>query len=83
MKQEIKVEDGIPVPERKQNGGRVRKYPLPDMKVGQSFAVDLKYRASVISVACRFAKEQTPPWKFCSREFIENGVKAVRVWRFE
>jgi hypothetical protein len=70
----LKIEIGVPMPGR-------QKYPLEDIKIGQSFFVPNQT-----------AKKISPPiygWghrnarKFTLRTVTESGVKGVRVWRVE
>lgn len=68
------IEKGIPVMES--GGGRPKLYPLRDMKVGDSFCVDVCKRSSVASVASALK-----PKRFATRIVDENGKKVCRVWR--
>ena len=70
----FEIEKGVPMP----HGGRALKYPIADMKVGDSFVIP---HLSVNS-ACRMAT--SPGWRkfgrFSVRTLPEGGV---RVWRIE
>ena len=75
MSDEIKIDDGIPLPKRP-GGGRIAKYPWDRLEVGQSFFVPTppKYLASMASAAGKKRGR-----RFSSRT-VDGGV---RVWRVE
>jgi len=73
MKQQIKIERGIPLPEHSPNG--YGKYPFDELKVGESFLMDKMKRAGLSSMWNRHK-----PKKFISRAVSETEV---RVWRIE
>lgn len=74
----IKVESGIPIPNRKPNS---RQYPWHDMKPGDSFAVPLdgkdarRVQTNVMSASARW--KHLHGWRFTSKTFADH----VRVWR--
>lgn len=68
------IEKNIPVADGR--GGRPKLYPLRDMKVGDSFAVDVGKRSSVASVASALK-----PKRFSTRIVEEKGKQVCRVWR--
>lgn len=70
---EIKIDKGIPAPDRSR-----AKYPLAAMELGDSFFVPGKTAALVGASFARHA-----PKKFAARGVTENGVKGVRVWRIK
>lgn len=85
---DFKIENGIPIPPPS-HGGRAYKYPFPDMKVGDSFAIplaneqhrnggDLAY-ARLKDASKRY--EQRHGTKYRVRTRREEGV--VRCWRVE
>jgi hypothetical protein len=82
MKQEIKIESGIPLP-KKGIVGRKTMYPVRDMKVGDSFAVEggPNVSASVWAAASRIGKIIGA--KFTSRRVEEGGKRLTRIWRVE
>ena len=69
----IKIEKNIPIPEHRS------KYPVADMKVGDSFLVeDFSQRGTVVTIMCRCTKEH-PDRKFATRQ-VDGGY---RCWRTE
>lgn len=68
------IQSNIPLPTPR---GPV-KYPLADMKVGDSFFIPGKNSQQISG---SFAINR--PKKFSVRQREENGVKGVRVWRIE
>lgn len=66
------ITKGLPKPPRAGS----RKYPFPEMEVGDSFfAAD----ASILSLhGCARLHR---PKKFSCRTVVEGGLKGVRVWR--
>jgi hypothetical protein len=77
----MKVEKGVDLPSEKLNIGQPVKYKLVrSMEVGDSILCDnehdmYKLRAAAAAYAKRADK------KFISRNVIENGEKAWRLWR--
>ena len=68
----VKIDTGIPVP---RIAHRALKYPIRDLEVGQSFAVDLGDETSVRQMAYRIGKEN-------GRTFSVRGYQgAFRCWR--
>jgi len=72
MKQQIKIDKGIPIPDGRHNG---TVYPFDGMNVGDSFVVSKRKQAWLSSWWRRYF-----PKKFISRTVSE---KEVRVWRIE
>ena len=68
---EIKIEKGIPIPERS-------KYPFAEMKPGDSIFIPGK-KANQLSLATHTQKLRAKGWRFCSRT-VDDGA---RVWRIE
>lgn len=63
-----------------------RIYPFPDMKIGDSFFVELAdktrreaRRRAVAKAARHFGKPVKR--RFSTRHVVENGVAGVRCWR--
>ena len=83
----MQIEKGIPFP--RPTGGAPRKYPFPDMEVGDSFAVPMEgvmgnkgmdiAADRVRCAACNYARPNGV--KFIVRTIREDGV--VRCWRVE
>lgn len=75
MTSDLKIERGIPVPER-----RKRKYPFEDMQPGDSFEVPLngdtlfRTRSRIQGSMAHF---RTKGWSFTTRK-TDTGI---RVWR--
>ncbi len=76
---EYKIESGIPIPEVKREK---RKYPFPDMRVGDSFEFDLKDHRNVTASAIGYAKggDLGRQGKFVSRTVAPGRG---RIWRVE
>jgi hypothetical protein len=77
----IEIENGIPLPLMK--SGRMRKYPIAELEVGQSFLVacapeDSRKRIMSVSSLCNRQSKKTGRRYAC--RVVEGGV---RVWRFE
>ena len=79
MAEMIKIESGIPIPERASN--MAAKYPFNDMKVGDSFLVP-RINGEPVTVtreratkAISYAKRKGG--KYCSR----TNDEGTRVWR--
>jgi hypothetical protein len=79
MDDKIKIEKGIPVPERP--SGSAAKYPWNQLEVGDSFVVPrmngepMQLTRERAGKAIQFAKKRG--WTFCTRQ-VETGI---RVWR--
>lgn len=56
----------------------VRKYPLRDMAVGESFFVPGVHQRQ-IGASIRYATCDCR--KFATRRVTENGVRGLRIWR--
>ena len=80
MKEPIKIEKGIPIPNKKSghgpNMGAPRKYPIHLLSVGESFLAKLK-KSSQLSASISQFRKKYPNKKFTCRK-VEGGV---RVWR--
>lgn len=81
----MQIEKGVPLPEF--IAGHPRKYPFPDMEVGDSFTVPLTGEQGICGsdiaaekvrkAACNFGRRHK--WKFTIRTMRAEGV--VRCWR--
>ena len=73
----FEVDRGIPLPPRLQAGGRVLKYPLDRMEVGDSFfCLTPRVRESCSSYGKRAGRRFTVrKWK------QDDGTNGFRVWR--
>jgi hypothetical protein len=69
------IQAGVPVPKR----GRVSRYPLRTMDVGESFFTPGKSTAAMCAAVRRAAKDTDRD--FTVRAVEENGLKGVRCWR--
>ncbi len=69
-----KIDKGIPVPIH----GNQKKWPFPQMEVGDSFAAPLASRGALSAAYKKF-----PGRKFIGRKVQENGEAVIRVWRVE
>lgn len=68
----IKIDTDIPVPTKPM---RTRKYPYPDLEVGQSFLAPHAERATLASGACQVGKKLGRKFK------TQKTREGVRVWR--
>lgn len=81
----MQIEKGVPLPEF--TVGAPRKYPFPDMEVGDSFTVPLEGKQGargldraaekVRSAACNFSRRCG--WKFIIR--TDRAAGLARCWR--
>ena len=69
------LEDGIPVPSRAGGAPMLSRYPLTDMKEGQSFVCPFSESDAVRSAIQRLSSK-TPAYKFLTRKEGNN----LRVW---
>lgn len=70
---ELPIQKGLPTPNK-----RLNRYPFAKMEVGDSFFAPLTPSASILTSARRHL-----PKRFTTRSVVENGVRGVRVWRYE
>lgn len=68
------IEENVPIPPRIKHGGRKAKYPIPDMKVGNS-----------ILVAERTGRPSLAYWteKTGAKFITRTTGDGIRVWRTE
>lgn len=71
---DIVIEKGVPLPSL--GRGTVNNFPLKQMEIGDSFAVDTKKRNTVMNQIRSFEKTN-PAIKFTTRKVEDT----VRVWR--
>jgi hypothetical protein len=86
---DIKLDDNVPVPVGSDRRAAERKYPLSEMKVGQSFFLpleegdDIKRMGNRISQARQGYQKRTEGVRFTQRIWEEDDVIGIRVWRVE
>ena len=80
----IKIETGIPVPNRRGGEGGVQKYPFRQMKAGDSFFVEGKVKdlmSSLSSCIFNVQKGKNPcKSKFTTRRWPSDAPTGVRVF---
>lgn len=77
MADNMKIETDIPMPGNR----RVRSsYPLRQLEVGNSFAVQELDGPRVRYAMCQFSVRNAG-WKFTTRTLVEDGETVVRCWR--
>ena len=85
----IEIEDDIPVPPGSDRRSVERKYPLAELKVGQSFFLpleegdDLKRMANRLSQARQSYQKRNEGVRFTQRMWEKDGEVGIRVWRIE
>ena len=85
----IEIEDDIPVPPGSDRRSVERKYPLAELKVGQSFFLpleegdDLKRMANRLSQARQSYQKRTEGVRFTQRMWEKDDVVGIRIWRVE
>lgn len=86
--QTFEIRDDVPLPPPS-NGGRTRKYPLAQMKPGQSFDVPIAPASSARDIeAIRTAISNSASYRkkhhgeqFATRIVRSDGAVCIRVWR--
>lgn len=73
----MKIEKGIPIPAQ---GQRNTKYPLAQLEVGDSIAVESKLANTMRSTFYRYRVDH-PGFAFVSRSITENDAEVIRFWR--
>lgn len=71
----IKIDKGIPIPPRLNNGGRPAAYPFSEMQVGDSFVYSGNSKAAISTTS---AASRRLGFKFTTRV---EGDGLVRIWR--
>ena len=85
----IEIEDNIPVPPGSDRRAVERKYPLSELKVGQSFFLpleegdDLKRMANRLSQARQSYQKRNEGVRFTQRMWEKDDVVGIRIWRVE
>lgn len=85
----IEIEDDIPVPPGSDRRSVERKYPLAELKVGQSFFLpleegdDLKRMANRLSQARQSYQKRNEGVRFTQRMWEKDDVVGIRIWRVE
>ena len=85
----IEIEDDIPVPPGSDRRSVERKYPLAELKVGQSFFLpleegdDLKRMGNRLSQARQGYRKRNEGVRFTQRMWEKDGEVGIRVWRIE
>tara|TARA_B100000214_G_scaffold156867_1_gene112507 strand:- start:1439 stop:1723 length:285 start_codon:yes stop_codon:yes gene_type:complete len=85
----IEIEDDIPVPPGSDRRSVERKYPLAELKVGQSFFLpleegdDLKRMGNRLSQARQGYQKRNEGVRFTQRMWEKDGEVGIRVWRIE
>ena len=78
---EFKIEQGIPMPEPSPSG--VRKYPMPDLEIGDSFLVPSSSKKNPQKILHASAKHAGIRITVRRRKLERDGEDGVRVWRVE
>ena len=85
----IEIEDDIPVPPGSDRRSVERKYPLAELKVGQSFFLpleegdDLKRMGNRLTQARQGYQKRNEGVRFTQRMWEKDGEVGIRVWRIE
>ena len=83
----IEIEDDIPVPPGSDRRSVERKYPLSELKVGQSFFLpleegdDLKRMANRLSQARQTYQKRNEGVRLTQRMWEEENTIGIRIWR--
>lgn len=79
------IEDGVPLPPE----GPKRKYPILEMKAGQSFLIPVRDQEDgdrilrSIHGIYRLRRKKDPALKITMRVFEDNGQWYIRCWRVQ
>jgi|TARA_R100000700_G_C3077285_1_gene84648 hypothetical protein len=85
----IEIEDDIPVPPGSDRRSVERKYPLSELKVGQSFFLpleegdDLKRMANRLSQARQTYQKKHEGVRLTQRMWEKDEQIGIRIWRVE
>ena len=85
----IEIEDDIPVPPGSDRRSVERKYPLSELKVGQSFFLpleegdDIKRMANRLSQARQTYQKQHEGVRLTQRMWEKDEQIGIRIWRVE
>lgn len=76
MAADARIDHGIPVPRPGSGKGRIVKYPLAELEVGDSFFIPEGKSGYVLGSA-----RSHRPKTFTTRKVTENDVVGIRCWR--
>ena len=85
----IEIEDDIPIPPGSDRRSVERKYPLAELKAGQSFFLpleegdDLKRMGNRLSQARQGYQKRNEGVRFTQRMWEKDDVVGIRIWRVE
>ena len=85
----IEIEDDIPVPPGSDRRSVERKYPLSELKVGQSFFLpleegdDIKRMANRLSQARQTYQKKHEGVRLTQRMWEKDEQICIRIWRVE
>ena len=85
----IEIEDDIPVPPGSDRRSVERKYPLSELKVGQSFFLpleegdDIKRMANHLSQARQTYQKKHEGVRLTQRMWEKDEQIGIRIWRVE
>ena len=85
----IEIEDDIPVPPGSDRRSVERKYPLSELKVGQSFFLpleegdDIKRMANRLSQARQTYQKKHEGVRLTQRMWEKDEQIGIRIWRVE
>ena len=85
----IEIEDDIPVPPGSDRRSVERKYPLSELKVGQSFFLpleegdDIKRMANRLSQARQTSQKKHEGVRLTQRMWEKDEQIGIRIWRVE
>lgn len=78
-----RIDKDIPIPLAGSRNGRDVKYPLRQLEIGDSFAIEGSGREVSGRLSAHIAHvSKKTGFKFTRRSVIEDGVKKIRIWRF-
>ena len=86
---EIKIDKDVPVPVGSDRRSGAKKYPLGEMKVGESFFLpmeegdDIKRMGNRMSQARQTYQKSNEGVRFTQRIWEEDDIIGIRVWRVE
>ena len=85
----IEIDDDVPIPVGSDRRSAEQKYPLSQMKAGQSFFLplqegdDIKRMGNRISQARQGFQKRNEGIRFTQRIWEEDDTIGIRVWRVE
>ncbi|MEK6880546.1 MAG: hypothetical protein AABY22_13095 [Nanoarchaeota archaeon] len=75
---EIKIEKGVPIPERLANGKKRAHYPFNAMEIGDSFVVKDIKKAYLQTLSKNWKRMHERKWVF---KVATEGEEDCRIWR--